>query len=228
LGIAAVQFPPGLSLTKLVGSNRSLENLDSYFNSADNFVFDKASRNNFLNNFYRYKIIQLYAHASDSSDLGEPVIYFADSALYLSDLIHSSIPVTNLIVLSACESGLGKLYKGEGVFSFSRGFAAIGIPASITNLWEIDNESTYKLTELFYKYISKGMTKDVALQKAKIEFLTSAGKEGELPYFWASAILIGKTDKIDLKKGFNWKMAGLIGLGGLLVFLGYRKFLKRK
>jgi CHAT domain-containing protein len=112
----------------------------------------------------------LYTHSSDSSGRGEPVIYFADSALYLSDLISEYKPLARLIVLSACETGAGKVYNGEGVFSFNRGFAAIGIPAAITNLWSVENASTYKLTELFYKYLTRGIPSDIALQKAKLEF----------------------------------------------------------
>ncbi len=94
--------------------------------------------------------------ASDSSSRGEPVIYFADSALYLSELVGENKAATQLIVLSACETATGKEYKGEGVFSFNRGFAALGIPAAISSLWSVDNKSTYRITELFYKWLSQG------------------------------------------------------------------------
>ena len=124
-----------------------------------------------MHQFSQYRIIQLYTHASDSSINNEPVIYFADSALYLSDLISEHKSHTQLIVLSACETGIGKIYQGEGVFSFNRGFAALGIPAAITNLWSVDNTSTYLLTELFYKWLAKGLPTDVELQKAKLDFL---------------------------------------------------------
>ena len=103
----------------------------------------------------------------------DPVIYFSDSALYLSSLIPDRKPVTQLVVLSACETANGKLYRGEGIFSFNRGFAALGIPAAISNLWSVDNESTYQITELFYKYLSQGLPTDIALQKAKLEFINT-------------------------------------------------------
>jgi CHAT domain-containing protein len=120
--------------------------------------------------------------------------------LRLSELLAEKKPFAKLIVLSACETGTGQLYKGEGVFSFNRGFAALGIPSSVSNLWSVDNLSTYHLTELFYKYLARGLPMDEALQKAKLEFMQESPKEKALPFYWAGAILAGKTDPIQLKK----------------------------
>ena len=155
-------------------------------------------KNEFLLQYSKYKIIQLYTHAADTSSYGEPVIYFSDSILYLSELITENKPYTRLIILSACETGVGKLYEGEGVFSFNRGFAALGIPAAITNLWSIDNKSTYKLTELFYKYLVQGLPSDVALQKAKLEILGASTAQNTMPYYWAAPILVGQAATIEL------------------------------
>jgi CHAT domain-containing protein len=201
MGIAPVKFSYTGQVMALPGSDQSLERISGYFTRSDVLVRAKATRANFLKHYAEYKIIQLYTHAADSSSNGEPVIYFADSVLYLSDLIGDDKPVTDLIVLSACETGKGRVYKGEGVFSFNRGFAALGIPSSIVNLWSVDNESTYKLTELFYKYLAEGLTSDVALQKAKLEFIKTSES---LPYFWAAPVLAGKADLIELKKPVPW------------------------
>jgi CHAT domain-containing protein len=124
--------------------------------------------------------------------------------MYLSELIPEVRPVTQLIVLSACETGNGIDYQGEGVFSFNRGFAALGIPSSVMNLWSVDNESTYKLNELFYKYLVKGLPLDVAMQKAKIDFMKSGAKKNELPFYWAAPVLAGKSNPINYIKPFNW------------------------
>jgi CHAT domain-containing protein len=124
--------------------------------------------------------------------------------LYLSELIGGQKPATNLIVLSACNTGIGKLHIGEGVFSFNRGFAALGIPASISSLWSVEKASTIQLTEFFYKYLDKGEPTDVALQHAKLDFLKSASERNKLPYYWAGTILAGKAERIDCKKPFPW------------------------
>ena len=223
MGVAPVTYPSYLSLASLWGSDQSLQRIGNYFQHSVKQVAIDASRNNFLRQFSDYRIIQLYTHAADSSVNNEPVIYFADSALYLSDLINESRPLTKLIVLSACETGKGKVYYGEGVFSFNRGFAALGIPSAITNLWSVDNESTYRLTELFYKWLSKDLPIDIALQKAKLEFLKNASREKSMPFYWAAPVLVGKSDPIHLEKSPPWKwIALLLGVGCIVFFAAHK------
>jgi len=200
IGIAPIQFPAKYNLPVLTGSDKSLKNLPPVFADGNHLIAAAASRSNFLNQFSNYKIIQLYTHASGNGPNREPMINFADSALNLSELISTGKPVTSLIVLSACETGTGQVNPGEGIFSFSRGFAALGIPSSINNLWSVNDQSTYRLTELFYKHLAKELPIDIALQKAKIEFLQTASKENSLPYYWAATVLTGKTDAIRLIK----------------------------
>jgi CHAT domain-containing protein len=227
MGMAPVQYASNLGLPALPGSNQSLQRLDNRFRNAQCLIGEKASKNNFLQQFYHFKIIQLYTHATDSGNNGEPLIYFQDSTLLLSDLLYENRPATRLIVLSACKTASGKIYQGEGVFSFNRGFAALGIPSSVTNLWQVDNESTYKLTELFYKWLAKGLPLDVALQKAKLEFIHTATKERKLPYFWAAPVLTGQSDSIGIEKKFSWIWpAGLLSIL-LLSAWGIRKWIRK-
>lgn len=223
-GMAPVNYNNDLNLAPLIGSDNSLKKINKYFSNGVNYVLQKATKNNFLQNFSAYDIVQLYTHASDSSARNDPVIYFADSALYLSSLLPYRKPVTQLVVLSACETANGKFYQGEGIFSFNRGFAAMGIPAAISNLWSVENESTYRITELFYKYLAKGLPTDVALQKAKLEFIkTSISKEKKLPYYWAGAILTGKVASFKVAHSVPW-----LGIIILLIVLLSITFFTRK
>ncbi|HTB24875.1 MAG TPA: CHAT domain-containing protein, partial [Puia sp.] len=181
------------------------------------------SKGNFLLNFPDYKIVQLYSHASYKSSDGKPFIYFSDSSMDLSELFSKEKPAARLVVLSACETALGRDYKGEGVFSFSREFAGLGIPATISNLWSVDNESTYRITELFYEFLSNGLATDEALQQAKLKFIKEGSKVKGLPYYWASPILTGKTEIIKTKSVFPlWKVALLLSIAGLLLWIGIK------
>jgi CHAT domain-containing protein len=228
MGFAPVQYA-GTQLPDLNESDRSLEDLTSYFSGADNYIGRRASKSNFLQHFTDYRIIQLYTHAMDNRVKGEPVIYFYDSSLYLSDLVSDKKPATSLVVLSACETGTGRVYQGEGVFSFNRGFAALGIPAAITSLWKADNRKTYALTTLFYKFLSAGEPSDVALQHAKLEFMTSTTKANALPFYWAVPVLTGKVTDIPAQTTREWwLLLPAIALGIVLLLIGYRWWRSRR
>ena len=229
MGVAPIHYrTASFSFPDLKGSDLSLGKIGSHFSKENILVGEHASRNNFLQQFSKYGIIQIYTHSSDSSERGEPVMYFADSALYLSELIPQNKPITQLIVLSACETGRGREYKGEGIFNFNRGFAALGIPAAITNLWSVDDQATYDLTQMFYKYLAVGLPADIALEKAKLEYVKTSSGYKQLPYYWASAILVGKSDNILMRKSYPWKLDATIGVFSIIAFMMLFSRRKRK
>jgi tetratricopeptide (TPR) repeat protein len=223
LGIAPVRYAAYLHLPELTGSDRSLGELGSDFREGRQLIGPEASLRNFQESFYKYRILQLYTHATSRSETGHPMIYFADSALSLADLIGGNKPATRLVVLSACETANGEFFPGEGIFSFNREFAAQGIPAAIANLWSVDNKATYRLTELFYKYLSGGAPTDIALQRAKKEFLEQASTEQRLPYYWAAAVLTGRADVLVRGSGHGgiWLLVGV----GVVLVLGVGLYL---
>ena len=229
LGIAPVEYKNFPQLATLSGSDISLKKINDYYGSGTNFIKKNATYNNFLKHFPDYTIIQLYTHAADDSATNNPVIYFADSVISLSDLILDRKPTTQLVILSACETANGKLYKGEGIFNFNRAFAAMGIPAAISNLWSVADKSTYRITELFYKYLAEGLPTDIALQKAKMDFVKTAGsKEQTLPYYWAGIILTGKVDVLKNNTETSWRLLTCIGIGILLASYAGLKIYRAK
>ncbi len=198
LGLAPVTFGIQTGLPALQGSEQSMKNILSHFAQSKGLFNQEASRRNFFKEFSNFQVVQLYSHASDSSERGEPIIWLADSSILLSELINDAQPSCRLILLSACLTANGQAYVGEGVFSFNRGFAALGIPSAIANLWEADSRATYRLTEKFYEFLSKGMNTDEALRQAKLSLLASG--DFNLPYYWAAPVLVGRSEKIILEK----------------------------
>ncbi len=95
----------------------------------------------------------------------------------------------DLAVLSACETGVGKVVGGEGVLSLARAFLDAGCPSAAMTLWSVDDEATDQLTQSFLRHIREGKRKDIALQLAKKEFLES-GKSAA-PYYWSGFVLTG-------------------------------------
>ncbi|WP_194776990.1 CHAT domain-containing protein [Pararhodonellum marinum] len=220
LGIAPVHYKESMHQASLLGADLSLQNLLQFFPKHRMLTFEKATKSEFLKYLPDHSVVQLYSHAIADNTDSEPELYFFDETLRLSELKLLGGLTTQLIVLSACNTGIGKSIKGEGVFSLARGFAAAGIPSSITTLWQVDSKSTFQLTELFYQKLSQGMPSDLALQSAKLELMASNAPSSELPYLWAGNVLIGKTAVFIPEKTSGWMMAKLLlSIGILMVFL---------
>jgi CHAT domain-containing protein/Tfp pilus assembly protein PilF len=219
LGIAPENYAPSLHLQPLTSSLASLQRIQRGFNSSLILHGNEANRRSLLSRLPEFRIVQIYSHAAADSSSMDPVLYMADSAVYLTDIQKLKLSHTALIVLSACNTGVGYTAVGEGIFSLSRGFRMAGIPSTVTNLWQADNQATYQLTEIFYKFIKMGMPKDVALQKAKLEFLKDDKTDHSLPYYWGATIVLGDTTALNTGANSNPVLHVLLLVGGLLLAL---------
>ncbi|MBX3412444.1 MAG: CHAT domain-containing protein [Pirellulales bacterium] len=100
---------------------------------------------------------------------------------------------TELVVLSACETGLGDLRTGEGVTGLRRAFAYAGASTLLTSLYKVPDEDTQKLMVDFYRGLAAGKSKSASLRDAELKAIADRRKsEGAAhPFFWASFILVG-------------------------------------
>jgi len=103
--------------------------------------------------------------------------------------------IADLIVLSACQTGKGKLENIEGVLGLPRIFFYCGARSVISSLWEVNDKSTAKFMSYFYKYLSVGNSKSQALRMAKIKMLKS---EYSHPFYWASFVLYGDFSPVPI------------------------------
>ena len=114
-----------------------------------------------------------------------------------------------LAVLSACQTGTGKVQKGEGIMSLARAFALAGVPSQIVSLWNVDDQATLLLFTEFYKHLLAGDAKDVSLWKAK-QALKVDPKYSH-PYFWSAFVLIGDASPMpNIKPARFWQKWGLL------------------
>ncbi|HEY2933255.1 MAG TPA: tetratricopeptide repeat protein [Acidobacteriota bacterium] len=97
----------------------------------------------------------------------------------------------DLVVLSACETGLGKEVKGEGLLGLTRAFLYAGAQSVMVSLWKVSDRSTAELMASFYRHLQeKGMTKAEALRKAQLN-LINQGRYAA-PFYWAPFVLVGE------------------------------------
>lgn len=162
---------------------------------------DKATKQSFLSEINNYKIIHLSTHAN-ANDSISPWIAFKNKKLYLNEL-YTAKNQAELVVINACNSSLGKINSGEGVFSLARGFFYSGAKSVISSLWNVNDKSNSEITINFYKYLKKDFTKSAALRQAKLDYLKTHSLSEASPYYWSSLILIGDDSAIQLKKNHN-------------------------
>jgi CHAT domain-containing protein len=117
---------------------------------------------------------------------GEPQNGF----LRLHEVYNLSLPA-ELVVLSACQTGLGKDVKGEGLIGLTRGFMYAGAARVVASLWQVDDSATAQLMKRFYaKILGDGLHPAAALREAQIEMWKQ--KRWQAPYYWAGFMLQGE------------------------------------
>ena len=221
-------FPPVLKPLKQ--SVDEVETIAKIFDSRL-WIGEDATYDNFVNNAPKSKILHLSLHSLLAAKNNEQngLIFQKTSSdkrfiLKSSDLVSLRLD-NSLSVLSSCYSSDGDVIKGEGVNSLARSFALAGSPAIIASQWQSYEGQTKDVLVNFYYYLKKGLSKDVALQKAKQDYLSNATGQFLSPANWANLVLMGDSKMIDF--GFDYILAIEI-IVFLILFLWIGYALKRR
>lgn len=166
-------------------------------------VGKEATEQKFIETAQSASIIHLATHGQADDKSGDySFLAFApnkdsiqNQLLYVRDLYNLTLNA-DMVVLSACETGIGKLQRGEGIISLARAFAYAGAKSIVTSLWSVNDAKTKDLMLLFYKYLKKGKSKDAALRQAKLDFIDKNTNPNAHPFFWAGFIGIGDMTKL--------------------------------
>jgi CHAT domain-containing protein len=148
----------------------------------------------------RYRILHFATHSVfDDNDPGSSGIVLAlfdekgrpqDGLLRLQDLYGLNLPV-EMVVLSACDTALGKELKGEGLVGVVRGFMYAGSKRVVASAWRVDDEATGELMALFYRAMLKeGRSPAAALREAQLALYRT--HRWRAPFYWAAFVLQGE------------------------------------
>ncbi|MBF0380071.1 MAG: tetratricopeptide repeat protein [Magnetococcales bacterium] len=113
-----------------------------------------------------------------------------DGVLTALEVLALDLSGTQLAVLSACETGLGEIHEGEGVYGLRRSFQEAGVESVIASLWEVSDAGTQALMTRLYSKLNEGKTPHVALREARMEMMDSG--QWSYPYVWSAFMLVGK------------------------------------
>lgn len=192
----------------------------------------EALERSFKENASSYNVLHLAMHALvDEKDPMNSKFIFTqatdsveDNYLHAFELYNMELPA-EMVVLSACETGYGKIAEGEGVMSLGRAFSYAGCPSVVTSHWPVNDAATAKLMGLFYKYLAKGQEKDEALRNAKLEYLENADPAQAHPFYWGSFVVVGDVSPLSFVQPYRkwWYLGGGVVFLIIVVFLMQRK-----
>jgi len=193
----------------------------------------EANEANFKKNVDRYQIVHLALHGEVDNEKPEnSKLFFTkskdtieDNLLYAHELFALDIP-SELTVLSACNTGTGKIAKGEGIMSLGNAFQYAGTKSLLLSSWEVPDNTVPELMQYFYTNLKKGMNKGKALQQAKLHYLNTADRYRKAPFYWGGFYLVGDSAPIQFSTSNYWYWIlgfGVLGILLLGLFLYKRK-----
>ncbi|TPN87537.1 CHAT domain-containing protein [Aquimarina algicola] len=196
----------------------------------------QAIEKNFKDKASQYNILHLALHGEvDNEHPENSRLYFTkikdtleDNLLYSHELFAMDIPAA-LTVLSACNTGSGKIAKGEGIMSLGSAFQYAGSKSLLLTNWAVSDRTTPELIQYFYKNLKEGMNKSKALQQAKLTYIKEADIHSRDPFYWGSFYLVGDISAMHFED--NTLLYWMIGLGSIgllfLILLWYRRKAKK-
>jgi len=194
----------GFSLERLPGTADEVTGIASLFASTPSKAetrtgMDATKQELLRTDLTRYQFVHFATHGilPVESGIKEPSLVLSydgrgkdDMLLTLSEILELKLRA-DMVVLSACNTGSGKVTKAEGVASLGSAFLAAGASSVTVSLWHVADNSTAELMEEFYKNLVKGKTKSESLAAAR-SALFSKEYVNHNPYFWAPFVLTGE------------------------------------
>jgi CHAT domain-containing protein/tetratricopeptide (TPR) repeat protein len=193
----------GVSFARLLGTRSEAEQILQLVPVGDRLQkFDFAANREAVvgSQLSKYRIIHFATHGilnSVNPELSGIVLSLVDRQgmtqngfLRLHEIFNLNLPA-ELVVVSACQTGLGEEIKGEGIIGLTRGFMYAGSPRVVVSLWNVDDQATAELMARFYQgMLKKGLQPAAALRAAQLEILQTT--QWKSPYYWSAFGLQGE------------------------------------
>lgn len=147
---------------------------------------------------YRYLHFATHAYTDDARPGRSAIVLSVDPGRTDDGLLQPAEIMSlkldaDLVTLSACGTGLGRLHNGEGIVGLSRAFFFAGARSVTASLWNVNDAATATLMRYFYAGLAKGARKDEALRAAKLKLIASGDAAHAHPYYWAPFVLLGSS-----------------------------------
>ncbi len=168
--------------------DQEIKAVEKLFQRAKTFTGEAANFANYIKNAPEFDLLHLACHGQFRAD--NPLfssLHLADGFLTVKDIGSQKLKA-ELAVLSACETGLNKIFAGDEILGLARGFLSAGVKSLILSLWTVSDGATAELMKDFYGNLQRGASVSASLRAAQNNFI----KRGAHPYFWSPFALIGR------------------------------------
>lgn len=194
--------PDGEIITPLPGTAKELEAIGAVFRQkgipVTMHTYEKAREAQIKTTdtrSYRYLHIATHGFVNETNPDLSGLLFYPDTSstedgVLASGEVYSLKLNADLVVLSACQTGMGKITYGEGILGLSQAFLYAGAKNLMVSLWKVDDQATAQLMTNFYKNHLQPHSFNVALRQAKLQLINSDAYAH--PYFWSAFLLMGK------------------------------------
>lgn len=215
-------FFDSVQLQNLPFAKQEANYVAQLFNGKE-FVGHIATKQNFFGSQTAFNVLHCSMHSIlYDNDFNKSCLLFNNAQpLYFSELYNTAIPA-EMIVLSACNTGAGKLVAGEGMMSLSKAFTYAGVKSTVVSLWQVPDKETSALMTLYYEYLKKGNSKSEALALAKSNFIKNNPLKNH-PYYWSGFIITGNDEALLSSSNWLYYVVGCL----ILFFIGFTIIKKR-
>ncbi|MEL7148843.1 MAG: CHAT domain-containing protein, partial [Bacteroidota bacterium] len=174
-----------------------------------------------------YQVLHFATHGlvNDKKPLESKILFqpldndsIDDGKLHLHEILNMEI-IAEMVVLSACNTGVGEINRGEGAVSLASSFFYSGARSVIMSQWPANDLSTAKIMGTFYQYLDQGFSKSAALRQAKLDYLQNEKELVLHPYYWSQFVIHGKNDALTSSQSYSAWIIAVVTLALLSGFV---------
>ena len=203
-------------------SRSEIESIDNTISESKMFTLKEATESNFKQQAPLSNVIHISTHSFLLKD--QPLILFSpkendedDGFLELGEIVQLNLN-SDLVVLSSCRSGLGRIDAAEGIIGMQKAFIDAGSRSVLVSLWDVNDKYTSYFMKSFYEHLADGNSKSEALRLAKLDFIR---KYSANPYYWSAFVLSGNISAVDIKSASSFGPIQIILAALLLIGVYY-------
>jgi CHAT domain-containing protein len=219
-------FSRNMNQQRLEYSQEEIESIGSLLSNGEIYLSINATETIFKNNVEDASLVHLSTHSFLYKN--NPLILFSntdkenDGYLEVGEILNLNLK-SDMVVLSSCKSGLGKVDKAEGIIGMQKAFFDAGAKSVIVSLWDVNDKYTSIFMKYFYSFLSNGVSKSEALRFAKLKFIKQINPN---PYYWSAFTIAGNDSPINIQVMNYTYYIFFVGLFLILIYIFYILYIR--